>query len=56
MTLPEPLHPNQIQAIYMQMFNSGQNAVWELGKPALRLSEWRDREIKRWEEANAPAL
>lgn len=42
-----PLTANEIQAMYMQMLNNGQNAVFELGGPPLSISQWRDRELKR---------
>lgn len=45
-----PMHPNEIELAYMQMVNTGQNAVLQIGGPNLSVNEWRDQQIKRWEE------
>lgn len=46
------LTANEINAMYIQMRNQGLNAYWELGGPALHLSEWRDRELKKLEASH----
>lgn len=50
---PPKLSANEINAMYIQMRNQGLNAVWELGRPAMSLTEWRDRELKKLESEDA---
>ena len=47
MKQPPSLLANEIQAMYMQMLNSGQNAVGEIGKGYISIEEWRDRELRK---------
>lgn len=51
--IPEPpiLTEGEIQAAYMDMFNKGQNAVLQLGRPHMSLMEWRDEQLKRLKES-----
>lgn len=44
---PYILHPNEIQAMYMQMFNNGQHYIGQLGSHPVSIDEWRDRELEK---------
>lgn len=47
MQLPPPLTVNEIDAIYLQMRNNGQNAIGELGAGYISIETWRERELNR---------
>jgi hypothetical protein len=51
-----PMTPSEIQAAYVQMVNTGQNAVLQISRPHLSLGEWRDEQLKIWAEYSAQCL
>lgn len=44
---PPVFHPNEVNAMYMQMRNNGQNYVGQLASHPISIEEWRDRELER---------
>lgn len=50
MDLPKPKHPNEIEAMFVQMRNDGQFYIPQIGQPPLSIHDWKRRELQRWEE------
>lgn len=50
---PPILHPNDINAMYMDMFNKGQLYVPILGSHPISIDEWRQRELAKLVEGAA---
>lgn len=48
MDLSSPMHPNKIDAIFIQMRNDGQFYIPLLGGPPLSIHDWRSRELEKW--------
>lgn len=47
----EPIHPNRIEAMYQDMFNKGQFYWPQLDGSPISIDEWKQRALKRWEDA-----
>ena len=48
---PPAMHPNRIEAQFIDMRNKGQFWFGMIGGPPLPIHDWRDKELKRWEAA-----
>lgn len=45
-----PLHPNEINARYMDMRSKGEFYISQIGGPPLSIEDWKECELKRWQE------
>ena len=47
--IPRPLvlHPNEIDAMYWQMYNNGQFYIGQFGSHPITINEWRRRELEK---------
>ena len=46
------MHPNEINAAYMQYRNWGYYYIVQLSGPLITIDEWRERELQRYEKSN----
>jgi hypothetical protein len=49
---PKPMHPNEIEAIFLQMRNNGEYYIGQLGGPPLSIYDWKKRELMRAQQGN----
>jgi len=52
-SLPPPMHPNKVEAAFLDMRNKGQFYIPQLGAAPLSIHDWRKKEIERWNRVMA---